>query len=1048
MFESLCDASTPIGAYVNSQYLADESEVIRGLLTLAECAPDQAARIESSAVALVEVMRRDRSKKSGLDAFLDAYDLSSAEGIVLMCLAEALLRIPDAPTADRLIADKLGAGDWERHLGASDSLFVNASTWGLMLTGRLAQQNEFPSAGPVAFVRTLVARLGEPVVRSAMMQAMRIMGRQFVMGRTIQDALQRSTEQDYARYLFSFDMLGEAAVTASDAENYFQAYSDAIEGVGEADAGPGEIHSRHGISVKLSALSPRFEFAQRERVLREVTPRLIELATAASRRNIQLTIDAEEADRLELTLAVFEAVHAGLGRNDWPGFGIVVQAYQRRALAVISWLDELSARFGRRIPVRLVKGAYWDTEIKRAQEDGLTNYPVFTRKRNTDASYLACARSLIDKRGTLSPQFATHNAHTVAYVLEMAPAGLEYEFQRLHGMGEAMYDHILGTEDPSPRCRVYAPVGSHVHLLPYLVRRLLENGANTSFINRIVQENVPAAELVRDPVGRIRSDSVIPDPRIAAPLKLYGENRVNSVGINFCDGEVMSGLGRDMGLALQGSRVAAPVIDGKAVPGKGWTVWCPSERRQAIGQVTGASGAQVDEAIGVAQRGFPAWNAADVGARAGVLRRAADLLEENRSELVALCVAEAGKCIVDAVAEIREAVDYLRYYAVEAESLMSVPIELPGPTGERNRMILKGRGVFACISPWNFPVAIFTGQIAAALVTGNTVLAKPAEQTSLVAARVVELLHSAGVPFDVLQFVPGEGREVGSRIVADARVHGVVFTGSTETARAINRALAMKDGPLATLIAETGGQNAMIVDSTALPEQVVKDVVESAFNSAGQRCSALRVLYLQEEIADQILTLLAGCMAELKIGDPSRLDTDIGPVIDDAARDRLNAHRAKILRSCKLVYECILPAGLDRGSFFPPCVVEIPDISILEREVFGPILHVIRFRRDALDQILADIATTGYGLTFGVQSRIEDRSVDISERIHAGNIYVNRNMIGAVVGVQPFGGIGLSGTGPKAGGPHYLQRFVTERTVSINTAAIGGNADLLTLTNE
>ncbi len=1048
MFESLGHASSDIGSYINSLYLADESEVIGGLLNLAECSPDQAARIESAAVGLVEVMRRDRSEKSGLDAFLDAYDLSSTEGIVLMCLAEALLRIPDAQTADRLIADRLGAGDWEQHLGTSDSMFVNASTWGLMLTGRLVRSDQFELDSPAAFVRTLVTRLGEPVVRSAMMQAMRIMGRQFVMGRDIHEALQRSAESDNARYLFSFDMLGEAAVTASDAENYFRAYRDAIDAVGAFGDPRGEANYRHGISVKLSALSPRFEFAQRQRVLREVTPRLTKLASAARRRNIQITVDAEEADRLELTLEIFEAVYTGLGQGDWAGLGIVVQAYQRRALSVIEWLDALSAKFGRRIPVRLVKGAYWDTEIKHAQEQGLVSYPVFTRKMNTDVSYLACARTLIEKHGHLLPQFATHNAHTVAYIQEFVADGIEYEYQRLHGMGEALYGHVLGVVRPPPRCRVYAPVGRHIHLLPYLVRRLLENGANTSFINRIVHENVPAADLVRDPVVRARAGELIPNPRIPSPPNLYGEKRINSAGLNFADGAALSGLARDMMFQIQRPRVATPVINGRTIAGGGSMSRCPTDRRQEIGRVTCASADQVDKAVDVALRGFSAWGAVTVEVRAQTLRKTADLFEASRPELVALCVLEAGKCIADAVAEVREAVDFLRYYANEAERLMGEPIQLPGPTGERNVLSLHGRGVFACISPWNFPVAIFTGQIAAVLVTGNSVLAKPAEQTSLVAARAVELFFEAGVPGDALQFLPGEGADVGAQIVANERLSGVVFTGSTETARKINRALAMHDGAIATLVAETGGQNAMIVDSTALPEQVVKHVVESAFNSAGQRCSALRVLLLQEEMADPVLSMLAGHMAELQIGDPSHLDTDIGPVIDIEARDTLSAHRAKIVKTGRLIYECELPENTKHGSFFAPCVIEIPNISMLEKEVFGPILHVVRYSRDALDRMLADIAATGYGLTFGIQSRIGGRSSDIGERAGAGNIYVNRNMIGAVVGAQPFGGRGLSGTGPKAGGPHYLLRFVTERTVSVNIAAIGGNPDLLTLTNE
>jgi len=1049
MFESLRGFTTEAGSRINARYLADESELIGELLPVARCSARQRKRIEAVAIDLVGVMRRERSAKSGLDAFLHAYDLSTAEGVVLMCLAEALLRIPDSETADLLIADRLGAGDWEEHLGTSDSLFVNASTWGLMLTGRLMHVDDLALHNPAAFLRSLVTRVGEPIVRSAMTQAMRIMSRQFVMGRDIQEALRRAAEPGQSRYRFSFDMLGEAALSERDADGYFRAYRNAIEVVGVHDNAPGDVLKRQSISIKLSALSPRFEFSQLDRVMREVVPRLAELVAVGRERNVPITIDMEEADRLETTLAVFAAVYESRVPGDWEGFGIVVQAYQRRAFAVIQWLDELSAKTGRRIPVRLVKGAYWDTEIKRAQEHGLSSYPVFTRKVNTDVSYLACARRLIETRGRLLPQFATHNAHTVAYLLEMVPARLDYEFQRLHGMGEALYDEVIGPDNPAGSCRVYAPVGRHEDLLPYLVRRLLENGANTSFINRIVHEDVPAEDLVRDPVQRAAGLASTPNPGIPAPAGLFGAGRRNSAGFNFADGTALAGLAQDMSAALTRPHVAGPVIDGQALAGDAArSSTSPFDHRVQIGQVTFATGDQVDLAFDVALQAYPAWDSTPVRARAEILGRAADLYEIHRPELVALCVAEAGKCIPDAVAEIREAVDFLRYYALAAERLMGDPTELPGPTGERNELSLGGRGVFACISPWNFPLAIFTGQIAAALMTGNTVLAKPAEETSLVAARAIELLFEAGIPTPVLQFLPGEGAIIGARLVSDPRLAGVVFTGSTETACSINRGLAARDGPIATLIAETGGQNAMVVDSTALPEQVVRDVVQSAFNSGGQRCSALRVLLLQEEIADRVTTLLAGYMAELRVGDPSRLDTDVGPVINFAARDALLEHRSRILSAGKLLYECRLPEDLEHGSFVAPLAIEIPDLSMLKDEHFGPILHVIRFRQAALDEVLESVAATGYGLTFGIQSRIEGRVRDIADRVVAGNIYANRNMIGAVVGAQPFGGRGLSGTGPKAGGPHYLLGFVSEKTVSVNVAAVGGNTSLLTLTNE
>ncbi len=1048
MFESLRRISTDVGCRINARYLADESELLDGLLDRARCSVQQRASIEATAVELVEVMRRERAAKSGLDAFLMAYDLSSTEGVVLMCLAEALLRIPDAETADRMIADRLCAGDWEQHLGQSESLFVNASTWGLMLTGRLVQPGELKADSPAGFLRSLVARLGEPVVRSAMMQAMRIMARQFVMGRDIREALQRSVEPDQSQYRFSFDMLGEAALTVKDAEKYFQAYLDAIDVLATHQSGADDVLSRQSISVKLSALSPRLEFSQLDRVMREVVPRLTDLVVAARKHNVPLTVDSEEAARLELMLAVFAAVYKNSAIGDWEGLGIAVQTYQRRAPDVINWLEDLAVEGKRRIPTRLVKGAYWDTEIKTAQELGLSSYPVFTRKINTDVSYLACVRMLLDSSGRFLPQFASHNAHTVAYVLHMAPASLDYEFQRLHGMGEALFDRVTARDADARPCRVYAPVGRHEDLLPYLVRRLLENGANTSFVNRIVQEETPAQDLVEDPVIQVDKLTERTNTAIPAPADLYGPDRRNSAGFNLYDGLELASLAEAMDDALQTPPVVGPVIDGQGWPGAMQPSMNPFNHRQQVGRVGFADASAVDRAVQIAKDAFVGWDCTAVSERARILRDAAALFEAHRPELVALCVAEAGKCVADALSEVREAVDFLRYYAAEAERLMNVPVVLPGPTGERNELSLAGRGVFVCISPWNFPVAIFTGQIAAALVTGNTVLAKPAEQTGLVAARVVGLLAEAGVPGSVLQFIPGSGTEVGARAVADPRIAGVVFTGSTETAVHINRSLAARDGALATLIAETGGQNARVVDSTALAEQVVIDVMQSAFNSAGQRCSALRVLFLQEEVADRILQLLAGHMAELVIGDPARLDTDVGPVIDFASRDTLLEHRQRILSLGKLVYECALPDALEEGSFFAPLVVEIPDLSVLYKEVFGPVLHVIRFHSQDLESVLEAIAATGYGLTFGFQSRIEKRAEKVANLVAAGNVYVNRNMVGAVVGVQPFGGRGLSGTGPKAGGPNYLLRFVSERTITVNTAAVGGNANLLTLSND
>lgn len=1041
MFASLREFQTDVGNRINPGYLADEETLVRALAREAQCADDVRERIEAFAESLVERVRGDRSSTTGLDSFLSQYDLSSAEGVALMCLAESLLRVPDADTADLLIADRLAAGDWQRHLGDSESLFVNASTWGLMLTGRLISPDPDAEKDAPGFVHRLVARLGEPIVRTAFMQAMQIMGQQFVMGRDIDDALKRAIGSARSEERYSFDMLGEAAMTADDALGFHNAYLHAIEQIGARNDPDADVMAGAGVSIKLSALSPRLEFAQLARARNEVVPRLLELARAARAVNVPLTVDAEESDRLELTLAIFEAVFDDACIADWSGLGLAVQAYQRRASAVIDWLQDLAGRGGRTIPVRLVKGAYWDTEIKRAQENGWPSYPVFTRKVNTDISYMACVRRLAARDSRLWPQFATHNAHTIAYVMQTVPAGVEFEFQRLHGMGEPLFEALAATDDRRVPCRVYAPVGPHEDLLPYLVRRLLENGANTSFVNRIVDESLPAAELVRQP--GVRQGEPIVNPRIPQPPALFGETRCNSAGFNFRDGAALAELSAELQDVLAGSRPALPVVNGQVMVGDTVPVVSPADRRLEIGRVRFATVEDVDAAIDFAVAAFPAWNAVGVAQRAQALLNGADLLEAHRAELLALCVAEAGKCIPDAFAELREAVDFLRYYAAEAIRLMSEPDVLPGPTGEHNELTLAGRGVFVCISPWNFPVAIFTGQVAAALVAGNTVIAKPAEQTSLVAARVIELLHEGGVPAGALQYVPGDGTTVGARAVSNRAIAGVVFTGSTDTAIAINRALAGRDGAIGTLIAETGGQNAMVVDSTALAEQVVADVVASAFNSAGQRCSALRVLFIQNDIADRVLDLLRGRMAEIRIGDPARLDTDVGPVIDASALRTLRSHRDGIIAAGRLVFECPLPAGLDEGHFFAPLAVEIDDVALLEREVFGPVLHVVRYAAADLEEVLATIERLGYGLTFGVQSRIERRSEAVASRIGVGNVYVNRNMIGAVVGVQPFGGRGLSGTGPKAGGPHYLPRFVTEKTVSTNTAAIGGNATLL-----
>ena len=1033
---------------LNARYLADEASLVRELAEIAD--PGDAARekIQGTAANLVRAVRKHSADEGGMDAFLKQYDLSSEEGVLLMCIAEALLRIPDADTADRLIADKITSASWKEHLGESESLFVNASTWGLMLTGQLLRLDESFRPNPATVLRKLAGRAGEPVVRTAMRQAMRIMGHQFVMGRTIDEAIKRSHNKSNAAYRYSFDMLGEAALTEADAARYLDAYFDAIGRIGDSLKGESvDIFAAPSISVKLSALHPRYSFMQHGRVIHELTPRVAELAKHARANGIALTVDAEESERLELSLEIFAEVCRDPGLRDYDGFGLAVQTYQRRALDVIRFVAELAQDSGRRIPVRLVKGAYWDTEIKHGQELGLESYPVFTRKVHTDISYLAASRRALDARDALYPQFATHNAHTLASILHYAGSRRDYEFQRLHGMGEELYAEVIDPEKYNRPCRVYAPVGSHEDLLPYLVRRLLENGANTSFVNRIVDESVDVHEIVADPLLEVSSHDFQPHPRIPNPDHLFSDRR-NSAGVNLPDRAVSSALLAAMDRTSTRQIVASPVVNGEAQPGEDLPSVNPSNTDDVVGHFREATPAMVAEAIAVALRHQPAWDLAGGPERALILERAADLFEEHGPELMALCVREAGKILPDAIAELREAVDVLRYYAAEARRTFGEPSELPGPTGERNTLGLRGRGVFVCIAPWNFPLAIFTGQVAAALAAGNGVLAKPAEQTPLVASRAAELLFEAGVPPGVLHFLPGDGATVGATAVADPRVAGVAFTGSTETARVINQSLAAREGGIATLIAETGGQNAMFVDSSALPEQVVLDSVLSAFNSAGQRCSALRLLCVQEDVADRIVELLKGHMDELVIGDPVLLSTDVGPAIDEEARGILEAHVERMATEATILHRTEMPASADSGTFFAPTLIEISDIAQLKREVFGPILHVYRYKSSERDATIDAINATGYGLTMGLHSRIDASARDLIRRSGAGNIYINRNMIGAVVGVQPFGGRGLSGTGPKAGGPHYLPHFASEYTVSNNIAAVGGNASLLSMEAE
>ncbi|MFL6648840.1 MAG: bifunctional proline dehydrogenase/L-glutamate gamma-semialdehyde dehydrogenase PutA, partial [Sulfurifustaceae bacterium] len=863
----------------------------------------------------------------------------------------------------------------------------------------------------------------------------------FVAGSSIEDALRRSAVRDGVRY--SFDCLGEAARSAADVERYFKAYRDAIRAIGATSASPGPVFDRSDISVKLSALHPRYEYAQRARVLDELAPRILALAQTARAAGISITLDAEESDRLELSLDIFEAVIRDPSLRGWDGIGMAVQAYQKRALAVLEWLAAIMRREGRRMPVRLVKGAYWDSEIKRAQQLGLDGYPVFTRKHATDVSYLACARHMLAQNDTFFCQFATHNAYTVSYILSAA-RDQRFEFQRLHGMGAALYE-ALAEEGVNVPCRVYAPVGSHEVLLPYLVRRLLEIGAHTSFVNQLADAHLPIERLVVDPIAVIETVDAAPHPRIPLPVHLYGGERRNSRGTDLSDPEALPALDTALERASAASWHAAPIVGGKVVDGPARASANPADNTQTIGEVIEADAKHVADAFAIAAQAQPEWDQQPANERAACLERAAELIEEQHADLVARIVREGGRTVADAVAEVREAADACRYYALRARREFADGRELTGPTGESNRIYLRGRGVYACISPWNFPAAIYTGQIAAALAAGNSVIAKPARQTPLCGALVVELLHRAGIPGEVLHFLPGSGAVLGEAIAADPRLAGIAFTGSTDTAWGIEARLARRRAAIVSFIAETGGQNALIADSSALPEQLVPDVLVSAFNSAGQRCSALRVLFVQREIAPRVVQLLCDAMEELRIGDPMQLSTDIGPVIDRAAAAGLEPHVQRMRREAKLLRTLPLPAEAERGSFFAPHIFEIERLDRLTHEVFGPILHVIRYDAGQLDRVIDAVNATGYGLTLGVHSRIEATWEHVRRRARVGNLYVNRNIIGAVVGVQPFGGEGLSGTGPKAGGPHYLHRFATERTVSINTTAIGGNGPLLSL---
>lgn len=1029
-----------------SAYRMNETQCVEALLQQLDFSNAQRQQMRQLATRLVENVRAKEEERSGIEAFMMQYDLGSNEGIMLMCLAEALLRIPDKETEDLLIRDKLTSANWQKYIGQSESSFVNMATWSLALTGQVLKPAEKPGYFRKVW-QGFIRKAGEPIVRQAVRQAIKILSEQFVLGENIKEAVAHSKKMLAKGYSYSYDMLGEVARTQADADRYFLAYKKAIEAIGESFQSKNLFHGP-SISVKLSALYPRYDYGQHEKAVPYLTARLKELALIAKRVGISITVDAEEADRLEMSIAIFRTVFLDDDFKDWSGLGLAVQAYQKRAYPLITVLIELAHQNKKRIPVRLVKGAYWDSEIKMTQIAGYEDYPVFTRKNSTDISYLACAKQMLSAQDAIYPQFATHNAYTVAAIITMMgnPVSYDFEFQNLQGMGKALHDQIIEMKIP---CRIYAPVGSHEDLLPYLVRRLLENGANSSFVHKISDKNTPIEKLVADPIEKMKQLSQISNPNIPLPRDLYGEERKNSEGLDLSHHQHLSSLSQEVAEVLKEQPwFATPFSESFQLAQKDHrrvvAITNPADRREVIGQVVEATTEDVEVALHKATTAFENWNDYGAEKRAEILIKVAELLEKNKAILVAMIVREAGRTVPNALGEVREAVDFCRYYAMLARTHLRTRI-LQGPTGESNELVMHGRGAIVCISPWNFPVAIFTGQIAAALVTGNTVIAKPAEQTPLVAAKVVELFHQADVPQEVLQLLPGRGEDVGAELVRDDRVAGVIFTGSTATAKAIHRSLANREGPIPLLIAETGGINALIADSSALPEQLVFDAMTSAFDSAGQRCSALRVLCVQEEIADKVITMLKGAMEQLKVGDPLLLSTDIGPVIDDDAKKMLEKYAQQLAAEAKLIHHVLLPQANKHGTYFAPQVYEISNLNMIDKEVFGPILHVVRYRQEDLDKVIHSINQWGYGLTFGIQSRVSDTIDYISQRIKAGNIYVNRNTIGAVVGVQPFGGSRLSGTGPKAGGPHFLSRLCEEVTRTVNTTAVGGNASLMTL---
>ncbi len=1028
-------------------YLIDEEIWVNQLLDYANPGTEKRQQIKELATLLVENVRAKIDDMDGVDAFMKEYDLSSKEGILLMCLAEALLRIPDKATVDKLIKDKILEADWKSHLGKSDLLFVNASTWGLMLTGKIIDTDENKGAMKRALDK-FINKTGEPVIRQGVHHAMQMMGKHFVMGRTIKEAIKRSNKEDFKRYRYSYDMLGESALTQEDADRYFEAYMCSISSIAESNQKK-HIHDASSLSIKLSALHPRYEVANVERIIKELVPRVLTIANHAKKFNVALTIDAEEAERLEISLKVFEAVYTKL--TDYQGFGLVVQAYQKRALKVLEWLADQYDIHQRVIPIRLVKGAYWDTEIKRAQEQGLEHYPVLTRKANTDLSYQACARFLLNNRVRFYPQFATHNANTVASIKVLAGEQGGYEFQRLHGMGQALHAQAISEKGLNRPCRIYAPVGSHEDLLPYLVRRLLENGANTSFVNRLTDLTLEVDAITQDPIDKVRKHPMHKHPKLPLPKEIYGASRINSAGVNLADMHTVETLLNQVKAESSLTHQATSLVpDSEALelePMALIEVHSPANLDITVGTYQRAHTEEIDLALQNAQNVFPEWRDQAVAIKSECLWQLADLMEKNSHTLIYLLQNEAGKTLNDCIAELREAVDFCRYYAHQAIELCAKGEKMPGPTGESNYLYHQGKGLFICISPWNFPLAIYVGQIVAALVTGNCVIAKPAESTSLIAHFTAQLIHQSGIPKKVFQLVLGSGSQIGNQLCQSNAVTGVVFTGSTQTAQTINLHLASrKNASIATLIAETGGQNCMIADSSCLPEQLVKDVINSAFLSAGQRCSALRVLFIQDDVADKVIHMLKGAMDELSIGNPQLFSTDVGPVINKKALKILQNHKAQMEQNATPIKALAEPKI--NGHYFAPQAVEIRDIEVLEQEIFGPFLHVIRFKANELDQVINAINGTGYGLTTGIHSRIDETIKHVASKIQAGNCYINRNMIGAVVGVQPFGGMGLSGTGPKAGGPGYLRQFLIEKTITNNISAVGGNADLLELSDD